>query len=196
MKARVLLLSVCIACTGVGSLLAASGETTLAGTGKRNYIGCTPTMVLMGMYGIAYARALSEHVILTVVGGYTNFDWSPLPFLSNDDWIYQNIYAGLNLSCFPFSKTMFPKGLYAGLDLVPSLGFTTDRVTRERGVGAAVSFDVLAGYSWIVFDFLKLSIDAFLNFNPPGLHLSGVDWNQTRRWTILPFFDINVGVVF
>ena len=108
----------------------------------------------------------------------------------------KNVYGGINVSCFPFSRKMSPAGLYGGLDLVPSLGFTTDRVTREKGSGLGLSFDVLTGYSWILFDFLKVSIDAFLNFNPPGLHLSGANWNEANRWIVLPFFDINVGIVF
>jgi hypothetical protein len=195
MKTKAALLAICISCAGIGSLLAVSADVETADREKRNYIGCTPTFALMRMYGIAYARALDERLILTFVGGYTSFDWSPIPFLRNENWIYQNVYGGINVSCFPFSTRVFPAGLYAGLDLVPSLGFTTDRVTQE-GLGVDLSFDVLTGYSWILFDFLKVSIDAFLNFNPPGLHLSGVNWNEANRWTVLPFFDINVGIVF
>jgi hypothetical protein len=162
----------------------------------RNYIGFTPTFVLMGMYGLAYARAIDNTSIITAVAGYTDFDLSPVPFLRNDDWKYQNIYFGVNYSCFPFSKDIFPHGLYLGLDLVPSIGFTTNRNDSSSGMGLDISFDVLAGYSWILFQRLKVSVDAFVNFNPPGIHLSGADWNTDNDWTILPFFDINIGFLF
>jgi hypothetical protein len=164
--------------------------------GKLNYIGITPTFALMGMYGISYARALNESLLLTGVFGYTNFDWSPIPFLHNENWLYQNVYGGANITYFPFSKRLFPEGLYFGFDLVPSLGFWTNRFSADSGNGLDLSFDVLSGYSWIVFDFLKISIDVFLNFNPPGVLLSGTNWNTENRWTILPFFDVNIGIVF
>jgi hypothetical protein len=162
----------------------------------RNYIGVTPTFILMGMYGLVYARAINYYSIVTIVGGYTDYDLSPIPFLHNENWIYQNIYFGFNYSIFPFSKDIFPHGLYLGIDLVPSLGFYTNRNDNSNGNGLDISFDILAGYSWIIFKRMKISVDAFVNFNPPGIVISGVEWNTDNNWSILPFFDINIGLLF
>jgi hypothetical protein len=162
---------------------------------KLNYIGITPTFVFMGMYGLAYAHALDKKHILTGVGGYTNFDLSPVPFLHNDKWVYQNIYFGLNYTVFPYSDKFFPRGFYYGFDFVPSLGFWKKRETGKRGTAIGLSADMLVGHSWILKNNLKLSIDLFLNFNPPGLKLSG-EQPGGSKWVILPFFDFNVGLVF
>jgi hypothetical protein len=161
-----------------------------------NYIGFTPTFIFMGMYGLVYSRAIDNHSIITAVAGYTDFDLSPIPFLRNDNWKYQNIYFGANYSLFPFSSDIFPHGLYIGMDLVPSIGFYTNRNDYSSGTGLDISIDILAGYSWIIFNRIKLSIDAFVNFNPPGINLSGVEWNSENSWTILPFFDVNIGFLF
>ncbi len=99
---------------------------------KRNYLGFTPTFIIMGMYGLVYARAVNEHFLFTVVGGYTNFDASPIPFLKNEEFLYQNAYLGLNLTFFPFSNQIFPKGFYFGFDLVPSLGFVKNREIEKK----------------------------------------------------------------
>jgi hypothetical protein len=162
----------------------------------RNYIGFTPTFILMGMYGLVYSYAMDNNVLLTVVGGYTNFDLSPITFLHNKNYVYQNAYAGINVTIFPFSDRMFPRGFYFGFDFVPSLGFSTNRSTKALGTGISLSGDVLVGYSWIFGNFIKLSVDVFLNINTPGIHLSGEDWNPDNNWVVLPFFDINIGIVF
>jgi hypothetical protein len=173
-----------------------SSDRTAPATAPKNYLGITPTFPLMGMYGLVYSRAVNRKTLLTAVGGYTNFDASPIPFLKNDNYVYENVYAGLNLTYFPRSETPFPKGFYVGVDVVPSLGFYRDRETHERGRDLAVSFDGIVGYSWIVHERIKLSVDGFINVNPPGRHISGVDMNEKDEWTVLPFFDFNVGVVF
>ncbi len=195
-SAIVAFLVICLSINGIAPALASTEETEAQHQEKRNYLGCTPTFILMGMYGLVYARALNETFLLAFVAGYTNFDWSPIPFLKNAEWVYQNVYGGINITYFPLSRQIFPEGFYLGIDLVPSLGFTTRRDSREGGCGLDFSFDVLSGYSWILADSLKISIDVFLNFNPPGIHISGVNWNEDNRWTILPFFDVNLGVIF
>jgi len=162
----------------------------------RNYIGFTPTFILMGMYGLVYAHALDNNVILTIVGGYTNYDLSPIPFLHNENYVYENVYAGINVTFFPFSDRMYPRGFYFGFDFVFSLGFTTNRSTRAPGTGISFSGDILVGYSWVFGNFFKLSVDVFLNFNSPGIQLSGENWNPDATWNVLPFFDINIGIVF
>ena len=161
---------------------------------KRNYLGFTPTFILMGMYGLVYSRALNENNLITGVGGYTNFDLSPIPFLHNEDWIYQNVYFGINYTIFPFSEEIFPHGFYFGFDYVPSIGFWEDRETGETATELGNSFDVLVGYSWIFNDKIKLSTDIFLNVNAPGITLKGDP--PSDDLTILPFFDINIGFVF
>jgi len=161
-----------------------------------NYIGITPTFPIMGMYGLVYARALDSTSIITIVGGYTNYDLSPIPFLHNDNWKYHNVYFGFNYSFFPFSREVFPHGFYMGVDGVPSLGFFSNRHDGTSGSGLAFSADVLVGYSWIIFKRWKLSTDVFLDIDPPTIHTSGVNWNQQNKWTILPFFDVNIGFLF
>lgn len=161
---------------------------------KTNYIGFTPTFIFMGMYGLVYSKALDEQHIITGIGGYTNFDWSPIPFLHNDDWIYQNLYFGINYMIFPFSNEMFPHGFYYGFDFVPSIGFWDNRNNNDNGIGLSVSADIVAGYSWIFWDKMKLSTDLFLNFNTPEIKLKGN--SPGDELVILPFFDINVGFIF
>jgi len=170
-------------------------DLSAAVTLKRNYLGFTPTFILMGMYGCVYSRAIDEKHIITPIIGYTNFDLSPVPFLSNDEWKYQNIYTGINYTLFPFSKKMFPRGFYYGFDFVPSVGFWESRQMKEKSTGLSVSADILAGYSWIFWNTLKLSADLFLNVNTPGIKLSGED-GPAGKWVILPFFDINLGIIF
>lgn len=161
---------------------------------KRNYIGFTPTFIFMGMYGLAYCRAVNNHHLITGVGGYTNFDLSPVLFLHNDEWEYQNIYFGINCTIFPFSKEMFPHGFYYGFDYVPAIGFWENRETNEKATELGNSADIIVGYSWIFWDKFKLSTDFFLNFNAPGISLKGNA--PSSKFIILPFFDINVGFIF
>jgi hypothetical protein len=170
-------------------------DTLRNGKIKFNYIGITPTFIFMGMYGMVYAHAINEKHILTGVGGYTNFDLSPVPFLHNDKWIYENIYLGLNFTIFPFSDMIFPRGFYYGFDFVPSLGFWKKRETGKKGTALGLSADILAGYSWILKNNIKLSVDFFINSNPPGIKFSG-EQPGGGKWVILPFFDFNVGKVF
>ena len=161
---------------------------------KYNYLGFTPTFIFMGMYGLVYSRAMNEKYLLTGVGGYTNFDLSPIPFLSNDDWKYENIYLGFNFTVFPFSGKIFPRGFFYGGDYVPSIGFWKRRKTGKTGVTLGNSGDILVGYSWIIENNIKISTDLFLNFNAPGVKISGE--RPSSKWVILPFFDINIGIVF
>lgn len=163
-------------------------------TYKCNYIGFTPTLVLMGMYGLAYSRALDNNHLISGIGGYTDFDLSPVPFLHNDEWKYQNMYFGINYMIFPFSKEMFPRGFYYGFDYVPSIGFWENRETNEKAMELGNSADIIVGYSWIFWDRLKLSADLFLNFNAPGISLKGDV--PSGKLVILPFFDINIGFIF
>jgi hypothetical protein len=162
----------------------------------RNYIGFTPTFIFMGMYGLVYSRALNETTLLTCIGGYTDFDASPIPFLRNERFRYRNIYGGINLTYFPFSKRTFPRGFYFGFDFVPSIGVSVNRLTKATGSGIGLSGDALVGYSWILGGRFKLSTDVFLNANTPDIHLSGENMNPDRKWSLLPFFDINIGIVF
>lgn len=161
---------------------------------KNNYLGFTPTFIFMGMYGFVYSKAVDEQHLISGVAGYTNFDLSPVPFLHNDEWKYQNIYFGLNYMIFPFSDEMFPHGFYYGFDYVPSIGFWENRETNKKAIELGNSADILVGYSWIFWDKLKLSTDLFLNFNAPGIKLSGDP--PGSKLVILPFFDINIGVIF
>jgi hypothetical protein len=159
-----------------------------------NDIGFTPTLIFMGMYGLAYSRAVDNNHIITGIGGYTNFDLSPVPFLHNDEWKYQNVYLGINYTIFPFSEKMFPRGFYYGFDYVPSIGIWVNRETNEKAIELGNSADMIAGYSWVFWDKLKLSADLFLNFNIPGISLKGDA--PSSKLVILPFFDINIGLIF
>jgi len=154
----------------------------------------------MGMYGFVYGRALDEHFIVVAMAGYTNFDLIPFEFLRdwmrNETFLFQAVYAGINLSVFPFSGRMFPEGFYLGLDFVPTFSFIQNRSTGAMGTDLGITLDAIAGYSWILAGFLKLSLDAFLTVSTPGLLPSGEQMNPDGRWGIMPFFDINVGIVF
>jgi len=161
---------------------------------KCNYIGFTPTFIFMVMYGLAYSRAVDNKHLHTGIIGYTNFDLSPVPILHNEEWKYQNIYFGFNYTIFPFSDEMFPHGFYYGFDYVPSIGFWENRESHEKAIELGNSADIIAGYSWIFWDQLKLSVDLFLNFNAPGIPLQG--YPPSSKLVVLPFFDINVGFVF
>jgi hypothetical protein len=169
-------------------------ETVKSSDIRLNYIGCTPTFIFMGMYGLVYSRAPDEKHLLTGIGGYTNFDLSPVPFLRNDEWKYQNIYFGLNYTIFPFSDEVFPHGFYYGFDYVPAISFWENRETGETAIGLGNSADILVGYSWIFGNRVKLSTDLFLNFNTPEINLRGN--TPGDELVILPFFDINIGILF
>lgn len=169
-------------------------EETVIEEEKHNYLGITPTFILMGMYGIVYGRAINENVFLGGAAGYTNFDLSPFPFLANEDWLYQNAYMGAVLCIYPFSTEIFPCGFYCGMDFVPSIGFWQQRNSGETGTGVGLTSDLIAGYSWILAECIKLSADVFLSFNMPEIHISGS--YPKADWTIFPFFDINLGLIF
>ena len=203
---RTITLLLCVAVMGRAAAgFAQSGESTpaVSDDGRpvlRNYIAVTPTLVLMGIYGFVYGHAVDEHIVLVGMAGYTNFDLIPIRFLReymrNDTYLYQNVYLGTNLTVFPFSDRMFPEGFYLGLDFVPTLCFMENRSTAAKGTAVGITVDAITGYSWILFDRLKLSVDVFLSVNTPGFFACGENMNTDGRWEIMPFFDVNVGVVF